>query len=436
MRTTLLGGLLDAARHNLARGAERVALFESGRVYLRRARRRRGGPLAASFPGERPAPDREPHRLAALAVGALRRGPGWRGRSGRADFFALKGVLEAWPARSASSSARRRRPSRSFTRRAAAVVLGGARGRLARRAPPAGRARLGTSSAAAGFELDLGRSWRRRPRGSEQYEDVITHPAVLQDLAVVGRRRRRGRDASAPRSREGGGELLRGAESSTSTAASRSATGRKSLALRLEFRAPDRTLTDEEVAERPRGGSRRRSPRSEGRCVSDGRRPVRRRRRRPGYAGALAASSSGAIRGSSSRAATVAQRRRARASTDLYPRYRCRSSSTELDLDALEDVDAAIVAYPHGAAAPVVAEMRGLGIAGRRPLGRLPARRRGDLRALVRRRTASPSCSRDAVYGLTELDRERDPRAPSWSPTPAAIRPRRCSRWRRSPSAG
>ena len=34
MRTTLLGGLLDAARHNLARGSERVALFESGRVYL------------------------------------------------------------------------------------------------------------------------------------------------------------------------------------------------------------------------------------------------------------------------------------------------------------------------------------------------------------------------------------------------------------------
>ncbi len=34
MRTTLLGGLLDGARHNLARGAERVALFESGRAYL------------------------------------------------------------------------------------------------------------------------------------------------------------------------------------------------------------------------------------------------------------------------------------------------------------------------------------------------------------------------------------------------------------------
>src|SRR4029453_3098236 len=35
LRTTLLGSLLAAARFNLAHGAERVALFESGRVYLR-----------------------------------------------------------------------------------------------------------------------------------------------------------------------------------------------------------------------------------------------------------------------------------------------------------------------------------------------------------------------------------------------------------------
>ena len=35
---------------------------------------------------------------------------------------------------------------------------------------------------------------------------------------------------------------------STSTAASRSARASKSLALRLEFRSPERTLTDEEVA--------------------------------------------------------------------------------------------------------------------------------------------------------------------------------------------
>ena len=44
---------------------------------------------------------------------------------------------------------------------------------------------------------------------------------------------------------------------STSTAASRSGEGRKSLALRLEFRSPDRTLTDDEVAERARGSRTR-----------------------------------------------------------------------------------------------------------------------------------------------------------------------------------
>ena len=47
-----------------------------------------------------------------------------------------------------------------------------------------------------------------------------------------------------------------------------------------------------------------------------------------------------------------------------------------------------------------------------------------------------PELLDNAVYGLTELDRDADPRPPSWSPTPAAIRPRRCWRWRRWPSAG
>ena len=45
----------------------------------------------------------------------------------------------------------------------------------------------------------------------------------------------------------------------------------------------------------------------------------------------------------------------------LYPRYRVPLELTELDLDTLEDVDAAIVAYPHGASAPTVAALRGLG---------------------------------------------------------------------------
>jgi phenylalanyl-tRNA synthetase beta chain len=83
----------------------------------------------------------------------------------------------------------------------------------------------------------------------EVYGDVTGFPAVLQDIAVVV-----AEEVPASRVEEavraGGGELLgmlavfdlyRGAQVGE---------GNKSLALRLEFRAPDRTLTDDEVAER------------------------------------------------------------------------------------------------------------------------------------------------------------------------------------------
>ena len=46
----------------------------------------------------------------------------------------------------------------------------------------------------------------------------------------------------------------------------------------------------------------------------------------------------------------------------LYPRYRVPLELTELDLDRVEGIDAAIVAYPHGAAAPTVAALRAQGI--------------------------------------------------------------------------
>ena len=47
--------------------------------------------------------------------------------------------------------------------------------------------------------------------------------------------------------------------------------------------------------------------------------------------------------------------------TDLYPHHRVDVVLEELDLDVHGDVDAAIVAYPHGASAPVVAALRARG---------------------------------------------------------------------------
>ena len=66
----------------------------------------------------------------------------------------------------------------------------------------------------------------------------------------------------------GGGELLRAAEVFDLYEGEQLGEGRKSLALRLEFRAADRTLTDEEVAERARR-SRPSWTKIGGRCVND-----------------------------------------------------------------------------------------------------------------------------------------------------------------------
>ena len=103
--------------------------------------------------------------------------------------------------------------------------------------------------AAVAFELDLAPVAAASGFGEEQYEDVISYPAVGEDIAVVV-----ADEVPAARVeaavREGGGSLLRSAEIFDVYRGEQVGEGRKSLALRLEFRAPDRTLTDEEVAER------------------------------------------------------------------------------------------------------------------------------------------------------------------------------------------
>jgi N-acetyl-gamma-glutamyl-phosphate reductase len=47
---------------------------------------------------------------------------------------------------------------------------------------------------------------------------------------------------------------------------------------------------------------------------------------------------------------------------EIYPRYKVPIELTELDLEDLPDLDAAIVAYPHGAAAPTDAALRAQGV--------------------------------------------------------------------------
>jgi N-acetyl-gamma-glutamyl-phosphate reductase len=90
---------------------------------------------------------------------------------------------------------------------------------------------------------------------------------------------------------------------------------------------------------------------------------------------------------------------------ELYPRYRVAMELTELDLDAVEGVDAAIVAYPHGASAPTVAALRGRGIV----VADLSADFRLREMATYERwygEHGAPELLESAVYGLAEMYRE------------------------------
>jgi N-acetyl-gamma-glutamyl-phosphate reductase len=91
---------------------------------------------------------------------------------------------------------------------------------------------------------------------------------------------------------------------------------------------------------------------------------------------------------------------------ELYPRYRVPMSIEQLDVDALDRIDAAVVAYPHAAAAPTVGALRERGA------------RVVDLSADFRLASLGtyehwygehprPDLLGEAVYGLTELHRAR-----------------------------
>ncbi len=247
MRTTLLGSLLAVAARNLAREAGSVALFESGQVYLQ-LDAVGDGPLAGVFAGERPAAFAEPHRLAALAVGPLVE-KSWRGGGEPADFFALKGALEALAGQLGVEIGFEAAPEPFLhPGRAAAVAISEVPvGWIGEIHPLV--CREWDIDAAVGFEIATAALVGAATLGEESYEDVTGFPSVYQDLAVlvpVEVTAMAVRDAVL----EGGGELLQSADVFDLFEGEQLGEGRKSLALRLEFRAPDRTLTDEEVAAR------------------------------------------------------------------------------------------------------------------------------------------------------------------------------------------
>jgi N-acetyl-gamma-glutamyl-phosphate reductase len=89
----------------------------------------------------------------------------------------------------------------------------------------------------------------------------------------------------------------------------------------------------------------------------------------------------------------------------LYPRYRVPIELTELETESAGDYEAAIVAYPHGAAAEVVARFVEAGV----PVVDVSADFRLHDLAVYEETYGdhtAPGLLADAVYGLTELHRD------------------------------
>jgi phenylalanyl-tRNA synthetase beta chain len=252
MRTTLLGSLLDAARLNASHGQADLMLCEQGTVY----EWREDAPATAQQNGGDPRRGGMDHRLphehrslGVLLAGRLQP-PSWGTPDPpRAGFFAAKGLLGAvcdalrvaWAVEPATEPFLH--PGRS------ARVLAGAEqeplGWIGELHPLVARA-YDLPDEAAAFEVDLDRLVTHSD-AVPTYRDLTSFPALRQDIAVAV-------PDDVPAAavvsvvRRAGGDLLADARVFDVYRGAQVGEGRTSLALALQFRAPDRTLADEDVA--------------------------------------------------------------------------------------------------------------------------------------------------------------------------------------------
>ncbi len=253
LRTTLLPGLLAAALRNISRGTTDLALFEHGSAFFHHGRetsvvrpsladRPAGEELAAL---EALLPD-QPDHLALVVTGdwspagwwGPARGAGWADVVGAVQRVAAElGADLPWrpgPTRSSTPGDARSSASRmSWSVTRASCIRGWSRRLGCQHGPRWRRSILGICSTAAS--------------GPAAAPTVGTMPVAKEDVALVV-------DLHVPAAavaaalRSGGGELLESVRLFDEFRGTQVGEGKKSLAYSLRFRAPDRTLTTEEVA--------------------------------------------------------------------------------------------------------------------------------------------------------------------------------------------
>ncbi len=234
MRTTLLPGLLKAAANNLNRRVPDVALFEAGKVFI-------------------PAPDQavdpdlpaQPDALAWVLAGP--QGASWDGAAREPDVFDATGVWQRLAASLELGGAELRQasPPAMHPERSAEVTWEGSVFGVVGELHPNVAAAFGLEGRVAVGEIDLERVLATPPFWT--FETPSSYPPVIFDLAF---------DCAAelPAAalvatvRRVAGPLLERLDVFDVFTGDQLGEGRKSIAVRLGFRAPDRTLTDEEMA--------------------------------------------------------------------------------------------------------------------------------------------------------------------------------------------
>ncbi|MCP9486494.1 MAG: phenylalanine--tRNA ligase subunit beta [Gaiellaceae bacterium MAG52_C11] len=205
LRTLLLPSLVEAARRNVDAGAERIALFEIARVYL----------AGDALPDEHV-------RVAGIVEGG---------------FGRVRGIVEAvYRALKAEPSFERGEDERFHPGKTARTPAG-----LVGELHPA--TLEGTWGA---FELDLAPLFAVSQE-PVTFEDVVSFPLVRQDIAVaVAEEVEAGALVAAVR--EAAGPELREARVFDVYRGEQLGSGTKSVAIRLAFQSPERTLSDDDVA--------------------------------------------------------------------------------------------------------------------------------------------------------------------------------------------
>jgi phenylalanyl-tRNA synthetase beta chain len=237
MRPTLLPGLLKAVRHNLNQGLRDVRLFEIGRIFA--------GSQAGELPQEREA-------LGLVATGGASEGS--RAQAPRElDLYDLKGSLEAaievtnlGPIQFSRGTIKHLREGQAAIIKLADGTTIGTMGRLAASVAESYKFRQAVYVAELDFTALL-----QSEEKAIQYRPLPRYPSVARDLTLLVDRKVTLNDLlqavdSLNLSHYRGAKLVGTYEGPNIPEGSRSIT------LRIEYRADDRTLRDAEVEEQQR----------------------------------------------------------------------------------------------------------------------------------------------------------------------------------------